>query len=158
MFFHAETALPERNAAFCVLRCGRIGANEFFRFTFCRKYIFPAHFPEKIYIWRIFSPARKFFSALRGHSARALRAVKSCACGAGFHSNGRGAVPVLVCSFAGGADFPTLENFLRMMRRFQCGARSRFRKTARHLLSVKIFRARRGAPFFAGSIRDTMRK
>ncbi len=158
MFFHAETALPERCAAFCVLRRGRIGANGFFRFIFCRKYIFPVHFQRKIYTLRMFSPARKFFSALRGHSARALRAVKSCACGAGFHSNGRGAVPVLVCSFAGGADLPALENFLRMMRRFKCGARSRFRKTARHLLSVKIFRARRGGSFFARSIRDTMRK
>ena len=31
------------------------------------------------------------------HSVRALRAVKSHPCGAGLHSNGRGAAPVLVC-------------------------------------------------------------
>lgn len=40
------------------------------------------------------------------------------------------------------------KNFLRMMRRFQCGARPRFRKTALHLLSVKIFRAQRSAFIF----------
>lgn len=158
MFFHAETALPERNAAFCVFRSRRTGANGFFRFTFCRKYIFPVHFQRKIYIWRIFSPARKFFSALRGHSARALRAVKSCACGAGPHSNGRGAVPVLVCSFAGGADLPALEKLSAHDAQIPMRRAPRFRKTALHLLSVKIFRARRGGSFFAGSIRDTMRK
>ena len=31
------------------------------------------------------------------HSVRALRAVKSHPCGAGLHSNGRGAAPVLTC-------------------------------------------------------------
>ncbi len=37
------------------------------------------------------------------HSVRALRAVNSRPCGAGLHSNGRGAAPVLICFFSGGA-------------------------------------------------------
>ena len=37
------------------------------------------------------------------HPVRALRAVKSRPCGAGLHSNGRGAAPVLTCWFSGSA-------------------------------------------------------
>ena len=44
------------------------------------------------------------------HSVRALRAVNSHPCGAGLHSNGRGAAPVLDCWFSGGADSHTLKN------------------------------------------------
>ena len=44
------------------------------------------------------------------HSVRALRAVKSHPCGAGLHSNGRGAAPVLDCWFSGGADSHTMQN------------------------------------------------
>ena len=44
------------------------------------------------------------------HSVRALRAVKSHPCGAGLHSNGRGAAPALNCLFSGNAMTDTLPN------------------------------------------------
>ncbi len=44
------------------------------------------------------------------HSVRALRAVKSHPCGAGLHSNGRGAAPMLDCWVSGGADSHTMQN------------------------------------------------
>ena len=50
-------------------------------------------------IWRLSADGMKLARCARSdsHSVRALRAAKSCPCGAGLHSNGRGAAPVLVC-------------------------------------------------------------
>ena len=56
------------------------------------------------------------------HSVRALRAVKSHPCGAGLHSHGRGAAPVLDCWFAGSAAQTQYKMFLRTSRGVKCGA------------------------------------
>ncbi len=56
------------------------------------------------------------------HSVRALRAVKSHPFGAGLHSNGRGAAPVLDCWFSGGAAQTQYKMFLRTSRGVKCGA------------------------------------
>ena len=56
------------------------------------------------------------------HSVRALRAVKSHPFGAGLHSNGRGAAPVLDCSFSGGAAQTHFKTFLCTSRGVKCGA------------------------------------
>ena len=63
-------------------------------------------------IWRLSADGMKLARCARSdsHSVRALRAVKSPPCGAGLHSNGRGAAPMLSCWFSGGADSHTLQN------------------------------------------------
>ena len=63
-------------------------------------------------IWRPSADGMKLAPSGRSdsHSVRALRAVKSHPCGAGLHSNGRGAAPVLDCWFSGGTDSHTLQN------------------------------------------------
>lgn len=106
VFFMRKTALPERNAA--LLRPPPRENR--------RKWIFPVYFLPQIYISHLFFEGNiyfahifsgaEIFSALRGHS---IRAGQSYPCGAGLHANGRGAVPVLVCSFAGGADLHALK-------------------------------------------------
>ena len=62
------------------------------------------------------------FGRSDSHSVRALRAVKSHPFGAGLHSNGRGAAPVLDCLFAGGAAQAQYKMFLRTSRGVKCGA------------------------------------
>ncbi len=62
-------------------------------------------------IWRSSADGMKLapFGRSDSHSVRALRAVKSHPCGAGLHSNGRGAVPMLACWVSGGAAAGTLQ-------------------------------------------------
>ena len=62
------------------------------------------------------------FGRSDSHSVRVLRAVKSHPCGAGLHSNGRGAVPVLDRSFSGGAAQTQYKMFLHTSRGVKCGA------------------------------------
>ena len=63
-------------------------------------------------IWRPSADGMKLapFGRSDSHSVRALRAVNSHPCGAGLHSNGRGAAPVLDCWVSGGADASTIQN------------------------------------------------
>ena len=69
------------------------------------------------------------------HSVRALRTVKSCPCGAGLHSNGRGAAPVLPYLSSDEADLYTTRKFFIICgSAFFVGAASanESRRKARH--------------------------
>ena len=61
--------------------------------------------------WRPSTDGMKLARCARSdsHSVRALRAANSHPCGAGLHSNGRGAAPVFDCWFSGGADSHTFQ-------------------------------------------------
>lgn len=86
-------------------------------------------------IWRPSADGMKLARCARSdsHSVRALRAAKSCPCGAGLHSNGRGAAPALSVScifsmhipnvhlsLSGGADSHTWQNVSCIVRGHAC--------------------------------------
>ena len=79
-------------------------------------------------IWRPSADGMKLAHCARSdsHPVRALRAVKSRPCGAGLHSNGRGAAPVLSCLVSHGAVTGPFQKFSAQVAQTQMSRFSLF--------------------------------